>query len=79
MCPPVTARARLLRVRPPSAALLTGETNVHSSDCIKWVKVNSGAMESTAGLPLIVGHEMMGENPPDGGKPSCFGPTGHLT
>eukprot|EP01043_Picozoa_sp_COSAG02_P022007 COSAG02_NODE_1131_length_14392_cov_8.946061_2_plen_138_part_00 len=50
----------------------------HSSDCIKWVKVNSGSMESTAGLPLIVGHEMMGENPPDNGKPSCFGPTGHL-
>lgn len=51
---------------------------VENSDCIKWVKVNSGSMESTAGLPLVVGHEMMGENPPDGGQPSCFGPTGHL-
>ena len=42
------------------------------------MKVNSGASELTGGLPLIVGHELMGENPPDNGKPSCFGPTGHL-
>ena len=47
------------------------------TDCIKWQKVNSGALETTTGLPLIVGHELMGEDPPNPG-PNCFGPTGHL-
>jgi hypothetical protein len=71
-------RQQLLAVLGAMQLVATGAQPV-DTDCIKWQKVNSGAQESTAGLPLIVGHEMMGENPPDGSKPTCFGPTGHTT